>query len=215
MRMWRISRGRGGAAVFVASAALLLAVVSCDDPKGVESEFDTALSIGDQPDLSGSWRLNAEASDLPKARRGGDTVERRRARRRRGHSDVGPPGDSEGSGRDGRRPRRRLRREFEISQTESTITFSGPGGRSITYHTDGRTLTRDLRSDRGQIEIQAFWSGDELVIQRTMPSGGTLSERYSLSTDGQQLFVVLRVEGGRLQEPREFRRVYDAVEPSA
>jgi len=68
--------------------------------------------------------------------------------------------------------------------------------------------------DWGKIKTSAGWVGYGLVVEREVDGGGKVLERYVLSPDSNQLFVVTRVEMGRTgREPIEFRRVYDPVEP--
>ena len=184
--IWRTVSPRLGFVLTLATAALLLAAVGCDDVEGVDSDLGTSLSLGGQADLSGAWTLNREESDGPGAR----------------------PSRRDGD-REGRRRRGGLRREFEISQDETTVTFTGPRGGSRTYYTDGRIETYDLRGDR-QLEVQASWSADELVIQKTLPHAVWV-DRFSLAPESGQLLVVTSIESDRRDAPIEFRRVYDSL----
>lgn len=202
-----ITDGKPGPVLLALAVALLVGVAGCDAPQGVDAGLDATLAGSDNPDLSGSWRLNMEDSELPNARPGRRDPRRPDAGRHRRRRGVAPPNGGEGGTR---RPGRRLAREFEITQTGSSVTFTGPRGRSVTYDTDGQPVTRDLGEGR-EIEIEATWSDGALVIRRTMPRGVTTTEIYSLSSDARQLFIDVRIEGGRLAEAIELRRVYDAI----
>ena len=177
-----------------------LALTACNDVMGSEQELVASLVAGEQPNLSGTWNLNEEESDQRPVRRrrdrGGDSQSDggRRGQRRRGSGDGsgGPRGAN----------------TLVITQDASTVTF-GVGDRSRTLYTDGRVITRE--GERGSLELRAFWQDDALVVERTFDNGRQITQTYALSEDGQQLYVTIRIEGDRLPQPVEFRRVYDAA----
>lgn len=197
----------------LATAGLGLSVACSDSADADQVLGASALSAQADADLTGSWQINHEESEHP-----------REGFRRR----PGGPGDGEP---DGERPEFRRRDRFgpdegpgpgprrpgpmlvgpalEITQSEATVEIAGPRGRSITLYTDGRTITRDL--ERGRVEIRAGWEGDALVVERVMEDRLTVTLRFELSTDRSQLDLTTRIEGERLPEPIEFRRVYDRV----
>ncbi len=193
----------------ILGAALFLAVfmAGCEDSQGGETLLASDLEFSGQGDLSGLWVLNVEESDLPARRRRmqdgtrGETGEGRHGM----HRGTGRRGDQDG---EGPRQRRMGRGVLEISQTGDEITIGTPSGRSMTLYTDGRTITKE-RNGR-EVTIIATWNGEELVIERTVSNGTALTESYSVSADRQQLYVDMRIESDRLDEPQEFRRVYDA-----
>ena len=60
------------------------------------------------------------------------------------------------------------------------------------------------------MKVRAGWIGRGLIIEREIVGGGKVLERYFLSTTTDQLFIVTRIEMGRMMgELIEFRRVYD------
>ena len=206
-----IERNLLGATLILFAASVPVAIAGCDEPTGSQEAANTSLAASDQSGLSGSWVLNLDESDDPRERFGSreDRPEggRRRGMRRR-------RGDSQGAeGAEGEGPRRGgggglgAGRQFEITQDDGSVTFTRGNGLSRTLETDGQIVTRELRG--GEVEIRAFWSDGDLVIERTRSEGGTFTQTYSLSDDGTQLFLTIRAEHDRLDGPIEFRLVYD------
>jgi hypothetical protein len=130
---------------------------------------------------------------------------------------AGPPGGmTQGNRVDPEKMRRTMelavdpKRKFTIIQTDTTVSFL----------TEWQHLALRYGGDRveekfewGKIKISAGWVGYGLVVEREVDGGGKVLERYVLSPDSNQLFVVTRVEMGRTgREPIEFRRVYDPAE---
>ncbi len=197
-----MSRRCPGIVLVPLAFAFGLALTACNDVMGSEQELVASLVVGGQPNLSGTWNLNEEASDQRPVRRrrdgggGGDSQSGggRRGQRRRGS------GDGSGGLRGGN--------TLVITQDASTVTF-GAGDRSRTLYTDGRVITRE--GERGSLELRAFWQDDALVVERTFDNGRRITQTYALSEDGKQLYVTIRIEGDRLSQPVEFRRVYDAA----
>lgn len=180
--------------MWLSAAALMAAFAGCSDAVGSEPELDAAFAVAGQLDMSGSWKFNAEASERP-PRPAGDRggVEGTPRHRRFGpHGPRGPAGSA-----------------LRITQTDSTITFAHGTGRAHTIFTDGRTVEREARHG-GRLQLQAFWSDDGLVVQRT-GERGTMRRTYSLSAGGEQLYVQIHLERDGLTEPVEFRHVFDRV----
>lgn len=211
MEVRRRMTGLGLATLAAAGLGLSMA---CSDAADADQVLDAStLSAQADADLTGSWQINAEESDGPpeafRRRPGGPGEgkpdgERPEVRRRHRFGPDGEPGPGF------RRPGPMLAGPMlVITQSESTVEIAGPRGRSITLHTDGRTITRDLA--RGQVELRASWDGGTLVVERTKEDGPAVTLRFDLSGDGSQLFLTTRIEGERLPEPIEFRRVYDRV----
>ena len=79
--------------------------------------------------------------------------------------------------------------------------------RSMTITPDGQTVTQEGR--RGEHQITAKWEGQVLVVVHSGPRGGTMTRSFELSADGQQRFLTHKLEGGPIEEPVEFRIVFD------
>jgi hypothetical protein len=92
-----------------------------------------------------------------------------------------------------------------ILQTPSTIAFAAEGD-TLVLPTDGRKL-KQTADGRGDVEVKTSIQGNDLVIQRKVDRGGTVTTEYLRSQDGKQLYMVVAFEGkcGHFQ----FRRVYD------
>ncbi len=206
-----------GAALILLAASVPVAIVGCDEPTGSQDAANASLAASGQSDLSGSWVLNLEESDNPRERFGSregrrEGGRRRGMRRRRGDSQGAEGAEGvEGAGpRRGGGRRLRAGRQFEITQDDGSVTFSYGSygsGASRTLETDGQITTRELRGR--EVQIRAFWSDGALVVERTGSEGGTFTQTYSLSDDGAQLFLTIRVEHDRLDEPIESQLVYD------
>ncbi len=195
-----IERNLLGATLILFAASVPVAIVGCDEPTGSQNAANTSLAASDQSGLSGSWVLNLNESDDPREQFG--SREDRLRRRRSGSLDAEGEGPRRGSGGG-----LRAGRQFEITQDDGSVTFTRGNGLSRTLETDGQIITRELSG--GEVEIRAFWSDGDLVIERTRSEGGAFTQTYSLSDDGTQLFLTIRVEHDRLDEPIEFRLVYD------
>ncbi len=208
-----IERNLLGATLILFAASVPVAIAGCDEPIGSQDAANTSLAASDQSGLSGSWVLNLDESDDPREQFGREDRpeggRRRGMRRRRGDSQ----GAEGAEGAEGEGPRRGgggglgARRQFDITQDHGSVTFTRGNGLSRTLETDGQIITRELRG--GEVEIRAFWSDGDLVIERTRSEGGAFTQTYSLSDDGAQLFLTIRIENDRLDGPIEFRLVYD------
>ena len=104
------------------------------------------------------------------------------------------------------------KRRFSIEQADSSVSFVTAWRGPLEIRFDGSEFKQEY--DWGEVKTKAGWIGRGLVVEREISGGGTVSERYTLSTTTDQLFVVTRLEmGGMAGEPVEFRRVYDPAEP--
>lgn len=80
-----------------------------------------------------------------------------------------------------------------------------------TLYTDGRVVKSECPMEH-QIEKRAYWNGDHLVVAIKAPVGVKITETYSLSPNGRQLYIITRIENERLhKDPMIIRKVYDAV----
>jgi len=157
----------------------------------------------EHPDITGTWVVNLELSDKP-----GDLVERERPQ--------GAPGGREQSDGGGERRERMqigiallLQNSvaFKVEETDSTLTLTGAEGITRAFHVDGQERERRIEG-LGNVLVKARWRGDKLVIERNLEGGAKITEEFELAADGRQLFVKMKISGGR--SGLEFRRVYDA-----
>lgn len=219
-------------ALALSIGALSFGVAGC----GGDASSDNSTNIGKlasadgATDLSGTWVLNKDLSDAPPRRpdsaRGmqrpdGPPPDSGRGWRRHG---GGPdsarwarlrdsiPDSLRGQG-PGRGPRGPM--SMTIAQTDSTVEITGPRGRTRTLYTDGRVMTpQNDRAPEG-VEIRAIWNSEgQLVVTHTGPKGGTRSETFSLSADGEQLIIATHVDPFGDREARDFHRVFDAASSS-
>jgi hypothetical protein len=202
-----------GTLLFGLWLAVAAAVIACgDDAQQADAGLTSNAVLAGQQDLTGSWVLNLEASDLPPRDRDG-IHDRRRDQTGDGQGGPGMDGrrHREGDGPpppDGRRGGPPFPEAFEVTQDESSITFTAPGGQSITYLTDGSTETRELPRG-GRLEITASWDGELLVVERNVADRVSTTRAFGLSEDGTQLRVAVTVDGERLPEPIDLVLVYD------
>ena len=157
----------------------------------------------EHPDITGTWVVNLEQSDKP-----GDLVERERPQ--------GAPGGREQGGGGDRRERMQIgvaillqnSVAFKVEETDSTLTLTGAEGITRTFHVDGQERERRIEG-LGNVRVKARWKGEKLVIERNLEGGAKITEEFELAPDGRQLFVKMKISGGR--RSLEFRRVYDAA----
>lgn len=221
----------------LAAAAILVAGYGCAS----SSQGSASPVVPEGVDLSGTWVLNEEESDsvggmdrMMLGARGGEgpATGGMTGGRPTGGRGVRPPGGrgGMGGGRGGMRggapqgnridPEKMRQtmqmamdpiRRFTISQDDSTVSFITDWQEPLLVRFDGTKLEREY--DWGKLSIKAGWYGRGLVVERAVDDGGTVLDRYVLSTTTDQLFVVTRVEVGRMAgEPIEFRKVYDPPE---
>ena len=195
----------------IVSALSLCGMTGCGNNASGEnaSTIGTLASANGATDLSGTWVLNRDLSDHPRRpdslSRADSTGRPEGWRRHRGGR--GPHPDSLHDGRHMQGPMR-----FVIVQTDSTVEITGPRGRTRTLYTDGRVITHMRDDDSVGGQVSSSWNSDgQLVVEGTGPRGGTRTETFSLSADGLQLIIDTHVDPASDREPRDFRRVFDAV----
>ncbi len=145
------------------------------------------------PDLSGTWTLNTDKSELPEAGGGG---------RGRGGM-MGGAAATFTLAIDGEK----------ISITRSRRTREGEVDQTISFTTDGKA--QDVAGGRmGNTSITASWTEGTLVVVTTMSfdrGGQSMSfvttERYTISDDG----AMLTIDGSRssTQGDQSWKAVYD------
>ena len=100
---------------------------------------------------------------------------------------------------------------LNIVQDDSTVTIVGIEGRRVVLYPDGRKLEYSIEG-AGNVETRSHWIDGRLVVERTMEGGPRATQTYELASEGRQMRIRVRLEGGQLPAPLEFRRVYDLQE---
>jgi hypothetical protein len=153
------------------------------------------------PDLSGTWKLQADSAPGGRRPDGGDP--------------SGPPGGRRPEGGPGRRPGGipgpGLERTLTIAQTDSTVTMTGQLGPARTYFTDGREVRHEM-GDSASVVVRARWDADDLIIERRGEEW-TSVEAYRFDGKGPRLIVIVEItpdEEAR-DRSRSFRtnRIYE------
>ena len=192
--------------------------------------------------LAGTWVLNDELSDDPRAGRAErpDDDARRRGGRpgfggRPGGSGPGPGGfggrGGRFGGRGGARPdpeqAARLREALgQIMAAARRLTIAGDAEEVRLTYEDGRVVRlipdgrehAGLAGTRGRLTRTTRWRGEKLETEIELQARRSVNVRqtYEVRAGGDgspQLIVTTRVEGGRRRGgDREIRRVYDAGE---
>ncbi len=161
---------------------------------------------GDRPATAGfvgQWTLNRALSDDPadqmRSMRGTMPSDRPSGRRSGGRSPE--------QMRSGMDAVRRAAESFAIRQDDSTVVIVY-AERSLTLFTD-RRKQKEVVGDDVEIEYRAWWEGGNLLIERKLDGGLTLTEEYSAHAGTGRLHVLTRLEGDRLPRTIAFVRVYD------
>jgi hypothetical protein len=174
------------------------------------------------PNLSGSWKLNAELSDDPQEVIRETMMQMREERRnrmrmqgdrRRAPDAPGRGGFARGGERPGQMPdnMRNLEKDMQILrivQEDSKILITNSVKRTLTLYADGRALRQE--TSQGEIIRKAFWNKEGLVTQSDLPNRAKIIRTYRLIEDGSRLHVVTRIEPERFPRKIEFESVYDA-----
>lgn len=182
----------------------------------------SASLAAEQPDFSGSWKLNPELSENPREKmtegvskggggRGGGRTGGGMGEGMGGGMRGG--GGSRGGDREGMQERFREReqriQQFTIVHEEPSLQFRYGDGSETVFYTDGR-ITEDLET--GLLDATASWKKSKRIeIQRDTPQAGAITEKYELSDDGSQLLVKIKMEGNGRSPKISFQRVYDRV----
>jgi hypothetical protein len=206
--------------IFLALAALALLV--CSGATDAQERPAGPAAPRQVPNLAGRWELNAQESDslqgqLPDRASGG------RAgvfggygggRGTTGATGGGFPGGGAGSGApESSVSREQMQRLLKASsvllivQDETHLSLTDEDGRVVMLKPDG---TKVKEQQFGQsIERTTKWDGRSLITSAKLKSGTKVTQTFSKISEGLQLVVVTKVEGGRLPRPTQFRRVYD------
>lgn len=217
--MWKES----GDVLWVGTVLVLAGLAGCDTAPAAPAptaESPTVAAAGagaPATDLSGTWVLNREESERPvrprtrPPRRAGEGPRGERPPERPG---IEPPENGPREAGEGRGPRSPVGpdgrpAELRIEQTESSITFSHEGGRSVTLPTDGSVTRRE--GPRGTVEVRASWEDGVLAVVHGLPRGGTLTRSFALETED-RLRVTVRREHPEREASAEHTLVFDRAE---
>lgn len=177
-----------------------------------------ASLAAEQPDFSGTWKLNPELSENPREKMA-ESMSKGRGGEGGGRGGGGMGGGmrggggGRGGGREGMEERlgeREARiQQIVIDHEDPTFRIRFADDSENVFYTDGR-MTEDLEA--GLLEATASWKkGQRIEIERLSPQGGTITEKYELSDDGSQLFVKTKMESTGRMPRLTFERVYDRV----
>lgn len=176
----------------------------------------------DNPNLSGTWKLNQNQSDNP------------REKMREAMGNAGPQGQGGGPGggfgnrQGGGRGRGAFQNQSQltIEQNGQSVKISGESGNLIAQTSDNSNAGSEdnsaQSSNPGQSNGQRFrgrrrgpetaqWKDNQLVVENSQPNGGKMTRTYSLSADGKQLYVTTEMQNPRFDQPVTFRLVYDSA----
>jgi hypothetical protein len=175
-----------------------------------------AVSAGKRPDLTGTWKLDRDASDDPgrlmresRGPGGGGGGGMGMGRGGHGHGGDGlhrGRGDSSESGPPDVTEWFAALETLRIVHTEPLLKITDARGRERIIYTDGRK-TEEEHSHGGTTAVRASWKDGFLEIVSTPQTGPKVEETYAVAADGSQLTVTMKVGGDRRGE-MTIRRIY-------
>jgi hypothetical protein len=190
-----------------------------------------APRIGGKPRLAGEWKLNRSDSDDPRQK-----LEQASSNPRSRGGWGGPggqggpggpgggPGGPLGGGRGGRGQNGDSQSDannmmsdlsyLTVSQTEKSVKVQSDSGHLLAQYPlpdQGSSKSDNSQSSKNN---SAEWQGDALVVVSPGRNGGKITRTFESSSDGSQLYMTTRMEGGRLNQPVTFRLVYDPTHPA-
>ena len=187
----------------------------------------TAARSEQQPgNLSGTWKLNRDASDDPRKKmeemqsQGGGSGSGSGggwsggSGRHGGHRGYGGGSSQDGSSSDAMTDRAATWQSLQIEHADPQLIIRDGAGREHTYFTDGRK-TEEERSFGGTTKIKAQWKEGHVVVEIDPEKGRSYTETYSVTADHKQLTVTTRFKSRGSRGDVEIRRVYDAAAPAA
>lgn len=157
-------------------------------------------AMAEQPNFTGTWRLNRGLSDNPE-----EKVKEA----------IGNRGRVLGRMMGGRGAKDRMKDNAAIADvlriTHNDPEFQVTGNNDLTRRliTDGRKVNNTTQKGES-LETTARWQGSQLVVVTQRANGGKLTQTYSLGRGGRQMIVLTQITGQRLDRPIEIRLVYDA-----
>lgn len=174
------------------------------------------------PDLSGTWRYNANASDAGGTGDDGSdgSFGSVGMPARQPLGGFGSPGGmaSPGGGfsdPQARKQRMELMRELlepvrklVMVQDGTSVSFTYDDGRTVRYRTNGKVEKH--QAVHGVVETQTRWKKGALVRETDLDDGMSIEERFTLVSP-RGLVIEIEVSGG-IGRRKPVRRVYDPVE---
>jgi hypothetical protein len=104
-----------------------------------------------------------------------------------------------------------MARRWTITVTADNVTFKDDLDRERTYPTNGNKQKYQLGAAVYDARVQ--WDGGKLIKSIEASYGFRMTETYSLSTDGERLFAIIRVIGkGKNPPVVGANRVYDRIQ---
>jgi hypothetical protein len=169
------------------------------------------------PNLAGKWKLNRDQSDDPreKMREALGNTGNRGGGRQRGLG--GRPG---AGGLGQRRPLQGPMdladlSQLTIAQSEDMTKVSGASGRVLALYSAAHSASPQPSGKGSYTPPAAKWQDNQLVVATEGARGGKTTRAYSLSPDGNQLYLTIRSENQRFREPLTIRFVYDRAKDTS
>jgi len=170
-----------------------------------------------ETDIVGTWVLNRDKSDDPRA-----VMARSRRRpprenpaaggeQRRGRSGAQRGQSRPRPGEGNRLLQRRLMRpvlDLTITRTDSTFIFATEGQQFGEHFLDGRKLKSIIGTEL-QIEIKAEWKKNRLEVETKASGGAKLKENYEIDEDTGELRVTLDFSNARLDQRIKIKQIYE------
>ncbi|MGA8222770.1 MAG: hypothetical protein WB780_14050 [Candidatus Acidiferrales bacterium] len=197
------------------------------EPPPPSVQGNAPARIGGKPNLAGLWKLNRSDSDDPRQKLQQANSNSRGQGGRGGWGGPNGPGGQGGPGgptgggqRNGRGQDSDGQSEagsmltdlsyLTISQTTASVKVLTDSSHVLAQYPLGDQGSPNT-SDNSQNSKTATsqWQGDQLVVVTPGANGGKITRTFEMSSDGSQLYLTTRMEGGRLKQPVVFRLVYD------
>ncbi len=205
------------------------------DQPAASSRAGAPAQIAGKPNLSGTWALNKDQSDDPRAamQQAGNSGGNGSG----GHYGGGGGGQRGGGGGTGGGGGRRGGQngqsgmnnfsQLTIEQTASSAKVTGDSGNVLALYSTSEqapanssagsssnssgSASNDASSDgeTASAPPAAQWQGSQLVAVTPGRRQGSTTRTYELSPDGKQLYVTTKIDSPRFTKPVTFRLVYD------
>jgi preprotein translocase subunit SecD len=98
-----------------------------------------------------------------------------------------------------------------IDQTDRTVRVRNYSSQLVAQY----PMSADNSNDKDAKNNTSDWQAGQLVVVTQSKSGGKITRRYTLSADGEQLFVTTRIDKKGSDPPVLFRFVYDPLRNNA
>jgi hypothetical protein len=188
------------------------AATPSDQPSQTNSASSPAQN-GSKPNLSGTWNLNKDQSDNPQQK-----MQEAGGFGGRGGGMGG--GGGMGMGRRNRGGGGMMNQvsQLTITQTGSNVKITTEDGRVLAVYPSAGTGNSNGNESNGDdsngrenraSRTAAQWQDSGLVVQMQGRRGGTTTRTFELSPDGKQLYMIMKIDNPRFQQPVTIRFVYD------